>query len=107
MSASKITATLPLLAHPDVFRDPARTIMTAEGKALLTYDPVTRSGFIYEIESRTWFIQAPVDFLQFALVARLSGHTVADTDDARVWLQACRSDFATHGSSLVPAGTKH
>ena len=107
MSTSKLQAKLPTLAHPDTFRDPTRTLLTAEGKALLTYDPVTRSGFIYEIESGIWFIQAPVDFLRFALVARLSGHTIADSEDARVWLQSCRSDDPTPGDTMAPAGTRH
>ena len=107
MSTSKLQAKLPALAHPDTFRDPTKTLLSAEGKALLTYDPVTRSGFIYDIETGIWFIQAPVDFLQFALVARMSGHTIADSDDARIWLQSCRNNDPAHCGNAAPAGTRH
>lgn len=107
MSENTLQARLPALAHPDVFKDPSRTLLTAEGKALLTYDPATRSGFIYEIESGVWFIQAPVDFLQFAVVARMSGHTIAESDDARIWLRACQGSTHQQECSAAPAGTRH
>ena len=107
MSANKLQAKVPELAHPDIFKDPTRTLLTAEGKALLTYDPGTRSGFIYEIESGVWFIQAPVDFLQFALVARMSGHTITDSEDARLWIQSCSGAMTAHVASSRPCGTRH
>ena len=76
MNTSKLHARLPALADPEVFSDPCRSIMTADGNALLAYDPSTKSGFIYRIDDGVWLIHAPVAFLQFVILARLHGYTI-------------------------------
>jgi hypothetical protein len=104
---TKIRVQLPTLARADTFSDPSRTIMSAEGAALLTYDPGTRSGFIYRFEGEVWLIHAPVDFLQFVVLARLHGYTINDGEDARRWLDACSPN--AHGENVVafPQGKRH
>lgn len=103
----KLRARLPALAHPDVFSDASHTIMTAERNALLTYDPATRSGFVYCIGSGVWCIWAPVDFLQFAIFARASGYTINEGEDARRWMQACGGDSQAPVPAMIEQETRH
>lgn len=107
MTAAKIQARLPNLASPDVFSDPSRSIMSMDGRALLTYDPITRSGFIYHIESEVWFIQAPVDFVQFAFLARASGYSINAGEDAQRWLRACSPNAAGGNVVDFPGHVRH
>lgn len=107
MSAAALRIRLPALANPEIFNDPSRSIMSADGRGLLTYDPATRSGFIYDLESKVWLIQAPVDFLHFALVARSGGYTINDGEDATRWLRACSPNAAGENVVDFPASTRH
>lgn len=88
--AEKVTRVrLPALPSPELFNDPERTILTDCGGALLTYDPATRSAFIYSFETCRWNITAPVDFEVFASIVALAGYRVRDTEDARRWVESC------------------
>ena len=107
MNTSKLHARLPALADPEVFSDPCRSIMTAEGNALLTYDPATQSGFIYCIDSGVWFIHAPADFLQFAIFARMGGHTIKEGPESERWMQACRGGSVAASAADGPQETRH
>ena len=89
MSARKLTARLPALPAPEFFSKPEHSIMSDDGSALLTYDARTCSGFIYHLASKSWQIHAPVDFALWAVMVRLSGYTVSDSEDARRWFRAC------------------
>lgn len=80
---------LPALPHPDVFKNPEHTIRTIDGGALLTYDPATCAGFIYQIEHKRWSITAPIEFSVFAAMLALAGYAVSDGDDAQRWVRAC------------------
>lgn len=105
MTESKIIAKLPALPAPEFFRDPNHTILTADGSALLTYDPATQAGFIYYLESKVWTIVAPVDFATFALHASASGHNVQAGEDAGRWFLACGYDPAD--APPASASTRH
>ena len=85
---------LPALPDPAIFGDPDRSIMTADGQAILAYDPATRTSFIYAIEQQRWTITAPVDFEVFATLAALSGYSLANGEDAQRWLRACSANTA-------------
>lgn len=89
MGAATLRAQLPALPDPALFNDPRHTILSACGGALLTYDPATRAGFIYLIESGRWHITAPVEFDVFASIIAAAEFRIADGDDARRWLAAC------------------
>lgn len=89
MSENTMHVRLPALPDPGIFKNPDHTIMTADGQALLSYDPVTRAAFIYSLVQQRWTITAPVDFDVFASLVALAGYSVIDSDDARRWLGAC------------------
>ncbi len=107
MSESTLSANLPRLPHPEFFCDPAHTIMDDARGALLSYDPTTRAGFIYYVESHTWSITAPVDFITWALLVKASGHTVSDSEDSRRWFKACQPTPASANIIDFPGGTRH
>lgn len=107
MSPRTLRVTLPALADPAVFQVADRSILTADGSALLTYDSATRSGFIYHIESGKWLIQAPVDVLDFAWFARMSGYSLNAGEDARRWLQACSANPVGGDVAPFPSGARH
>lgn len=88
MSEKTLRVRLPALPDPSLFNDPTHTIATADGRALLTYDPETRAAFIYECAQMRWTIAAPVEFEEFIVLAAFAGHQVADSEDARRWLAA-------------------
>ncbi|MCI4566384.1 hypothetical protein [Lysobacter sp. CFH 32150] len=89
MSAQTLQAQLPVLPDKAIFSDPAHTIRSADGLALLTYDPSTRAAFIYIIASKRWTILAPIDFAAFAILVAASGHAIPDSEDARRWVATC------------------
>jgi hypothetical protein len=89
MSTNTMHVRLPVLPDPAIFSNPNHTIRTDDGRALLTYDPLTRASFIYVMDQCRWTILAPVDFNTFVLMATMSGYRVADTADARRWLETC------------------
>jgi hypothetical protein len=89
MAANTMHVRLPALPDPTIFTNPDHTIRTDDGRALLTYDPLTRASFIYVVEQCRWTILAPVDFDTFVLMATVSGYRLADTADARRWLETC------------------
>ena len=68
MSENSIKARLPRLPHPEFFRTAEHSILTADGSALLAYDPETRAGFIYSMTTGTWSITAPIAFPAFAVI---------------------------------------
>lgn len=88
MSENSMRIALPRLPDLEVFSNPERTIRTAAGDALLTYDPATASAFIYNLKRETWSISTPIDFETFAAMCAMSGFAVSDTDDARRWMAA-------------------
>ena len=89
MPENTISIRLPALPDPEIFKDPDRSIRTIDGGAIVTYDPATRAGFVYQIKSDLWLISAPIDFSAFAATLALAGHAVADCDDSRRWVAAC------------------
>lgn len=107
MGKRKLRARLPSLPTPAFFAEAQHSILTQDGSALLTYDPRTRSGFIYYIESGLWTILAPVDFVTFALHARLAGHTIGDSQDVARWLRACSPNPAGGNVVDLHAMTRH
>ncbi len=99
MGKRKLRARLPALPGKEFFAQAQHSIRTQDGSALLTYDPQTRSGFVYYIETGQWTICAPVDFVTFALHARMAGHTIGDSPDVARWLRACSPNPA--GGTVV------
>ena len=91
-----LLAKLPALPAPDFFACAENSIMTADGSAILSYDPSTCSGFVYYIADRVWTISAPIDFVTFALQARLAGHAIDEGEATRRWLAAC---FPSRGTA--------
>lgn len=88
MTDQTINAILPRLPNAEMFADPRRTIMSASGEVLLAYHPQTRCGFMYAIADARWSILVPISFLDFSIAFALSGHRIADTEDARAWTDA-------------------
>lgn len=100
MSENSIFLKMPVLANPDIFRNPNRTILTADSQTLLSYDPATGSGFIYMIEEQRWTIMAPISFSAFANIIELSGFKIANSDDAKKWLAACMCHAPMQSGSI-------
>lgn len=88
----EVIARLPALPGPEFFRDPARTVGTACGSALVSYDPQTRAGFLYVIEEGVWSIAAPVDFPVFAALVRSAGYVLPESQLVRAWVGRCLGD---------------
>ena len=108
MTVRKMLAQLPALPPPEFFNKPEHTIMSDDGAALISYDTATCAGFVYHVATESWSISAPVDFTTFALLVRMSGYTVSDSEDTRRWFQTCSPNPA--GANVVdfpPARTKH
>lgn len=93
-SENQIRVQLPTLPAPSFFSNPDFTMLTADGQCLLSYDPQTLAGFVYEIASGRWHISAPIDFLHFASSCACAGHTIPPGAAADRWLQACRGTQA-------------
>jgi hypothetical protein len=89
MTENAIRVHLPALPAAGFFNDPDCTILTVDGDSLLSYDPVTRSAFVYSIVAQRWSITAPCDFAFFAGLVAIAGHRLADCDDTRRWMAAC------------------
>lgn len=94
MSEQTLQAQLPTLPETSFFTDPERSIMTSDARALLSYDPQTRAGFVYVIDKRQWFISAPIEFPDFARICAHSGYTIGSSDDAKRWLRVCSAALA-------------
>ncbi len=107
MSEVSIAATLPQLPHPDFFKDPAHSIRSLCGEAILTYDPETRCGMIYRIAAGSWMISTAIDFAVFALIAAGSGYRIAEGEDSKRWIRTC--DPHPAGANVVdfPGNTRH
>ena len=107
MSKRKLKARLPALPAPEFFNNPAHSIMTDDGTALLSYDADTCSGFVYHIDTGAWSINAPVDFNTWAFLVRMTGYAVSDTEDARRWFRACSPN--PQGDNVVdfPGSVRH
>ncbi|MFD1069945.1 hypothetical protein ACFQ2D_08370 [Luteimonas composti] len=106
MGNARITAKLPALPAPEFFARAEHSIITRDGAAILTFDPSTRSGFIYQVATGAWLISSPVSFGEFALLVVGSGYAVDDSEDARRWLRACGAE----GGSIPPhppGGRRH
>jgi len=91
MGRGRITARPPALPPLEFFAKAEHSIAARGGAAILTYDPATRAGFIYQVDSASWLISAPVSFGEFAMLAAGSGYSVDDSEDARRWLRACEA----------------
>lgn len=89
MAENTMKATLPRLPPAEFFAVPEHTIRTADGSALVSYDPQTRAAFVYAIREQRWSITAPCDFEFFAGLLAIAGHRLADCDDTRRWMAAC------------------
>lgn len=89
MSESTMSVVLPRLPELSVFNNPANSILTACGKALLIYDPATATGIIYNIERGRWSITTPVEFDLFAGMTELAGYALQQGRDAERWMRAC------------------
>lgn len=103
----KLRIHFPRMPAPEFFSEPSHTIRTADGSALLSYDPDTRAGFVYYLTTGVWTISAPVDFTTFALHARLSGHVLIDSDDAKRWMSACGKKESDTKTLPVTTETRH
>lgn len=99
MSYEELRVRLPRLPEPAFFGTPDHSILTLCGGAILTYDPATRSGFIYHIGQKNWFIAAPIDFKEFTGLVVAGGWRIADGDDTQRWLRAC--DVRPAGSNVL------
>ncbi|MFC3715594.1 hypothetical protein ACFONC_05465 [Luteimonas soli] len=93
---------LPALPDPAVFSNADHSVVTADGGALLTYDPATRAAFIYAIESRRWTIQAPIEFEMFVATAALAGYRLSDSPETKRWLEC-----GNRSCRPVPTVVKH
>jgi len=78
--------TLPRL---DFMADPANTMRSADGRALLSFDPSTQCGLIYQIAQQRWTVMQPVAFEDFAVVAAAAGFQLGANDAARAWIARC------------------
>lgn len=76
-------------AFPDlgVLGDAGRTILTADGKAFITYDPAAQAGMIYAISFQQWHITTPIAFPDFAVLLTRSGYAVPATPEAKRWVE--------------------
>lgn len=106
MGKARITAKLPALPEPEFFARAENSIITRDGAAILTFDPSTRSGFIYRVATGSWLISSPVSFGEFALLVVGSGYSVDDSEDARRWLRACEAEPGCVPPGKPP-GTRH
>lgn len=95
MTENNMRVRLPTLPDPAFFKKPEASILTEGGLALLTYDPVTRAGFLYLIAAETWSIAAPIAFEEFAVMVAAAGYRLPDSPDARRWVNACLGPDAT------------
>jgi hypothetical protein len=80
---------LPALPSDDFFKAAQHTIRSADGRALLTYDPATQSGFVYQIATGHWHICAQISFTLFTFFATGIGYAPADDESLAHWLRAC------------------
>lgn len=98
MSERKTRVRLPALPAAEFFQAPEHTILSADGKALLSYDSATSSGFVYYLDTRSWSITAPVSFDAWATLAAAAGLAIPPGADAARWIRAC-SSLALRGSA--------
>ncbi|TXH66598.1 MAG: hypothetical protein E6Q88_11680 [Lysobacteraceae bacterium] len=103
MSESTLRIRLPRLPHPDIFSNPELTIMVDDRSALLSYDPITKTGIIYNLAHHRWTITTPVDFQEFAATCALAGYAVRESKDSSRWLRACGAT----GIHEAPIGVRH
>ena len=80
---------LPALPSAEFFSRPQHSILDDRGLALLSYDPVTRSGLVYALTDKRWSIHVPIDFEVFAVLVASAGYRLNDCDDTRKWMAAC------------------
>ena len=94
MAERKMQVRLPRLAMPSVFSDGLNSILTADRETVLTYDPATRSGFVYAIRREFWSISAPIEFSEFYALLLHAGYELLAGEDAQRWLRACGGSAA-------------
>ena len=100
MSEKKMYVRLPALPAPDFFGVAEHSILTADGKKLLSYDCRTQAGFVYYMEDATWSISAPIAFEAWAALVSAAGLEVAGSPDARRWIDACLAGRAANPAGL-------
>ncbi len=80
---------LPRLPTLETLNRPGKSVLTADGRALVAYDAETCSGFVYVIELERWNITAPIAFLDFAALLPQLGIGLTACQATRAWIDAC------------------
>ena len=89
MAESHVTVARPVLPPLEFLSNAAYSIRSNCGRALISYDPITRSGFVYRLAEQVWTIVTPIDFNAFDQLVQQGGYSVTDSADARRWRAAC------------------
>lgn len=89
MNENALKVHLPRLPNPEFFAVPEHSIRTACGQALLSYDRATGAGFVYNIQTNSWMIHAPVGFEVFAMLVAGAGYAIPAGDEAQRWFESC------------------
>lgn len=72
----------------EILEDAGRSILTADGRALISYDPCARAGMIYAIENEIWSVTTPIGFIEFAKFLDEAGYQLPETAETRRWMLA-------------------
>ena len=78
----------PCFPSLDVLKDPGRSILTLDGRALITYDPNSQAGMIYAFANRIWSVTTPIGFVEFAGLLDDAGYSLPETPETRRWMMA-------------------
>lgn len=103
---SRTAVRRPVLPPLEFLSNPAFSIRSDCGRALVSYDPMTRTGFVYHLAEEVWSIITPIDFKAFAQSLQHSGHAVTDSADARRWRAACDPGASSNVIALT-GKTRH
>jgi len=103
---NRITVRRPLLPPLEFLSDPSYSIRSDCGRALVSYDPMTRTGFVYHLAEQVWSIVTPLDFKDFLASLQQEGHAITDSADARRWRAACDPE-ATSNVITLHGKTRH
>jgi hypothetical protein len=106
MGESRTTVRRPVLPPLEFLSSPEYSIRSDCGRVLISYDPITRTGFVYRLAEQVWTIVTPIDFNAFDQLVRQGGYSVTDSADARRWRAAC-DPGAPNNVIPLPDKTRH
>lgn len=99
MNEHRVNVYSPLAPSAETMKTPARTLLSADGKMLVTYCPQNACGAIYHFDLEMWSMWSPIRFAQFASVLAARGIVLPDGAETRDWMNsctACGSESALH-----------